>query len=244
MTQVARLTTALKKCLKSRGMSYAQLALELGLSEASVKRLFSERSFTLKRLEQICKVLQVDFYELARMSRTEAETISELSLEQETALAKNPKLLTVYFLLLNDWSLVDICQHYVISEAEGIRLLVKLDRLKLIELQVHNKVKLLTAKTVRWRMDGPVRRLHQARVIGEFFDTKFTDPAEKLRFDVKELSAASLQIMQRKIDRLAGDFNDLAEVDASLPPGERQSVGITLAIRPWIFSIVSALKRK
>lgn len=243
MKQVTQITTALKKCLKSRGMTYAQLGPELSLSEASVKRLFSQGTFTLERLEQICQILQVDFYELARMARTQAERSSELSLEQESALADDPMLLTMFFLVLNGWTLTEICRDYVISETEGIRLLAKLDRLKVIELQVKNRVKLLTQRNFAWRPDGPIRQLHQARVLAEFFASRFTQKSEKLRFEVKELSAASLAVMQRKIERLAAEFNELAEIDASLPPSEHQSVGITLAIRPWVFSIVSALRR-
>ena len=63
MTGVARITEALKRCLKARGMTYASLAVALELSEASVKRLFSSGSFTLKRVEQICRVLDLDFLE-------------------------------------------------------------------------------------------------------------------------------------------------------------------------------------
>ena len=59
----------LKKVLKARGMTYAELARALKLSTPTVKRLFSERSFTLERLEEILRVLETDFYEVARMSR-------------------------------------------------------------------------------------------------------------------------------------------------------------------------------
>ena len=47
-----QLIDALKRVLKSRRLTYADLAAGVGLSEASVKRLFSQRTFTLERLEQ------------------------------------------------------------------------------------------------------------------------------------------------------------------------------------------------
>lgn len=47
-----------------------------------------------------------------------------------------------------------------------------------------------------------------------------------------------------KLARLAREFADLAEIDVPLPEKEKQNFGLLLAIRPWVFSIVSALKRK
>ena len=48
------LVEALKRALKSRGITYAALAAKLGLSEASVKRMFSRRDFTLQRMDDVC----------------------------------------------------------------------------------------------------------------------------------------------------------------------------------------------
>ena len=112
MTGVARITEALKRCLKARGMTYASLAVALELSEASVKRLFSSGSFTLKRVEQICRVLDLDFLELARLAHGEANTASRLSTTQEQALAANPRLLLVFHLLLGDWNADEIVDQY------------------------------------------------------------------------------------------------------------------------------------
>ena len=65
---IPALVETMKKVLKARGMTYADLALALHVSTATVKRQFSQRTFTLERLEEILKVLEIDFYELARMS--------------------------------------------------------------------------------------------------------------------------------------------------------------------------------
>lgn len=47
MAQAQALIDALKNVLKARGMTYAKIGKGLGLSEASVKRVFAERSFSL-----------------------------------------------------------------------------------------------------------------------------------------------------------------------------------------------------
>ena len=63
------LIRALKATLKSRSITYDELARRLKLSHASVKRLFAEETFTLKRIENICNVLEIDFFDLARLAR-------------------------------------------------------------------------------------------------------------------------------------------------------------------------------
>jgi hypothetical protein len=44
------LVESLKRMLKGRATTYARVAAGLGLSEASVKRMFSRRDLTLQRL--------------------------------------------------------------------------------------------------------------------------------------------------------------------------------------------------
>src|SRR4051794_12812285 len=66
MAYSAEIVDALKRELKSRGVTYAALARKLRLSEATLKRMFSRRDFTLKRLDDICAAAQIDFSDLAR----------------------------------------------------------------------------------------------------------------------------------------------------------------------------------
>src|SRR3970282_966414 len=113
-----RIVDALKRCLRARGMTYGALARELRLSEASVKRLFSRHTFTLSRMEQVLRVLELDLRELARMTRGSQSEDAELSLEQETLLASDERLLSVFWLLLNGWRFADIVEAFVITRTE------------------------------------------------------------------------------------------------------------------------------
>jgi DNA-binding Xre family transcriptional regulator len=244
MSVNAEITATLKRFLRSRGVTYAQLASRLGLSEASVKRVLSRGPITLDRLDAICAALELDFQELARMCRHDTKADQDLTLEQETALADDAKLLAVFSLLLNDWSVAEICAEYMISTTECVRLLSRLDRLGLIVLLPGNRVKLNTAHRMVWRRSGPIRKRYESSVLREFFAADFAGQGEVLRFEVRELGSASLSVLQRRMQRLAEEFNELAELDASLPARERHSVGFAGALRPWVFSALSELKRK
>lgn len=244
MSEIERMTEVLKRTLRQRDMTYAQLARRIKLSEVSVKRMFSKRAFTVQRLEQVCAALDLDIYSVAKMARGEGERLSELTIEQERALAKDERLITLFHLLLHDWTVPQVCNEFSINEAQAIRLLVKLERLKLLDLLPGNRVKLRCPQRFTWRRDGPVRQRFQGAAIGEYLAHQFARSDELLRLEVRELTPATLAGLKRKLERVAIEFNELAEIDSLASIANRQSVGLLLAIRPWVFSIASALGRK
>ena len=87
MAQTAAIVSALKNALKEQGITYQQVAEALDLSEASVKRLFSERQFSLQRLDQICSLLGLEISDLVRRL-DQAQRIDALTAEQEQELVQ------------------------------------------------------------------------------------------------------------------------------------------------------------
>ena len=65
MSTSADLVTVLKKELKSAQMTYADLALALGMAESSVKRMLSKGDMPLSRIDEICRALKIDFADVA-----------------------------------------------------------------------------------------------------------------------------------------------------------------------------------
>ena len=143
------LISTLKRVLKTRGVTYADLAEKFRLSEASVKRLFSQRTFTLERLKQLCAALEIDVFKLAKLSRGEQAKSAQLTVKQEQALPKDRVLPGVFYLVYNGW--------------------------------------------------------------------------------------------QIKLERLADEVHELAELDTMLPSKDRQTVGLDAGMRPWTVSMVSGL---
>jgi transcriptional regulator with XRE-family HTH domain len=241
MSDTARLIDTLKKLLKAQGHTYADVARRVGLSEASVKRLFASKTFTLARLEAFCRVLDIDFFELAKLARGRADEVREMSERQEAALAGDARLLGVFYLLLSDWSVGDILASYALTRAEATRLLVRLDRLDLIEFGPYDRVRLRVPKRLRLHPGGPIHRAHGKRVLDAFIAAEFDRIGGHFRFEYRELSKASYELMQRRLDRLAAEFLELAELDATMPSKRRQTTGLLLAMRPWALSMVTGL---
>lgn len=244
MRQAARLLETLKKCLRVRGITYADVARALRVSEPSVKRMFSRGTFTLERIEEILDLLEMDLFEAARMSRGMRGGPAELTLEQETALAKDERLLSVFWLLLNEWRYSEILEAFSISRNELTLAFARLAKLKLIDWGAEERVRLRVAKDFRWRAGGPVKKAYGKRVTREFLEGRFDAPLELLRFETREMSAESAAVLKRRLERVVAEFNDLAEVDAGAGAGRGIGVALLVACRPWQFSVVNALKRR
>jgi DNA-binding Xre family transcriptional regulator len=243
MHQTSQLVSALKKFLRAKGVTYRDVATALELSEASVKRIFANKSFSLLRLDQICQFLEISIYELTRLAaQGDQRQISTLSIEQETALADDPELFTYFYLLVNGWIPSRIKRKLHITEVQSSRALTRLHRLKLIELHARNRVRLLTARPIAWRKNGPVKSRYEQQVREEFLVADFDGAGGVMHFETAELSESSTNILTRKIEKLVIDFRDLADLDSALPEEERRSVGFLLAARPWVFSLFADLQ--
>lgn len=244
MNRTSELLNTLKHYLKAKGMTYRQLGVEMDLSETSVKRLFSKKTFSLKRVEDICKIIEIDLYDLVMMSRQKnQQQPHKLTVEQEAALAEDSTLCTFFYFLVNGWSLALINEEYNISEHEATGLLLRLDRMGLIELYPENRFKLLISANVFWRKNGPLWNQYLKVIKADFFNHPFDTPNSRIEFNPGQLSDASLKIILKKIDGLVKQFNELAELDTALPLKNRFSTGFIIGFRPWVFSMISDLKK-
>ncbi|HEX2648667.1 MAG TPA: helix-turn-helix transcriptional regulator [Burkholderiales bacterium] len=232
----------LKKVLKARGMTYAELARKLHLSTPTVKRLFSEHSFTLERLEQVLRVLEMDFYEVAKLSRGANGAIGELTHEQEAALAKDARLFSIFWLITNEWRFDEIAAEFRLSAAQLTTCYARLDRLGLIDWRPGNLARLKAPKHYVWRRGGPLRKAYGLRVITEFMRARFDSPVDAFHFEALELTNESAVVVKRRLERVAAEINELVEADAAAPAKRRIALGVLLAARPWSISIVDTLR--
>ena len=245
MQQTKIILNSIKRVLKIKGLTYKDLADKMELSEASVKRLFSKQTISLKRLEEICNIVNLDFYELAVMAKIESNKKSKtLSIEQECVLAGNNKLLIFLYFIVHGWSLPYIIEEYDISESEATHMLLKLDQLGIIELHPENKFRLLISKNGLWHKKGPIWNQYLEMVTDDFINHEFDQTNERLAFSTGQFTNKSLDIIQKKLDAFLETFNELASEDALLPIKNRFSTGVFIAFRPWVFSLISGLQRK
>lgn len=238
-----RIIDSLKRTMKSRAVTYKELASRLNLSEASIKRIFSRSTLSLARLEQICQVLNIGIQELAKLSAQQSVDVAEsLTLDQEAALAEDPNLLACYYLIANGRTGLEISKELGVEEIKVRRWVVKLHSFGLVELLSKNRARARTGSSITWRSNGPVRLLYEQKVRQEYLQSTFSAPHEAMHFRSAEMSDASCRVLLRKLERLADEFRDLADLDRSLPSREKRSIGFLLAARPWVFSMFESVR--
>ena len=243
MPQTKLIIDTLKQELRKQGVTYKQVAKTLKLSEASIKRLFSERSFTLTRLGQVCAVLNLEIADLVHQMEKNIDLTTQLSIEQERELVADIKLLLMAHFLMSKFTFQDIIRIYDISETEGIKLLAKLDRMKIIELQPGNRVKLMIAKNFELIANGPIQRFYEQKVQSEFFDSTFNGPGEFRVFVSGTFSRPANAELIKKVKHLAFDAHELKSESESLPLEERFGCSLIIAIRPWEVKLFDQLRR-
>ena len=244
MSQTGQLIDALKKALKAHGKTYLDVSSHLDLSEASVKRLFSERSFSLQRLDQVCQMMGMEISDLVKLMEVESKApITSLSIEQERELASDVELLLIAVCVLNRWTFEQIVNYYHISETRCIQHLAKLDRLKLIELLPKNRIKLLVATNFKWRDDGPIQRFYQEKLEADFFSSRFAKEHERLIVINGMLAASSNAVFQRKMEQLVREFDELNLDDAQLPFDQRYGTTVVLALRRWKYGLFDDFRK-
>jgi DNA-binding Xre family transcriptional regulator len=244
MSTTATLIDALKRELKTAGMTYATLAGKLGMAESSVKRMLAKGEMPLSRLDAICAALKIDFADLARSVADARPLLAELTLAQEKAVVADKKLLMTAICVLSQWTLEQITAYYRMTEAETIARLVRLDRLGIIELRPLNRYRLKLAKTFRWRPHGPVMHFFRQHALLDYFSGGFDREDESLMLVHGSISKSLAPSFIERMQRVAQDFAQAHQADQKLPAQHREGYTLLLAMRSWDFEGFEALRRR
>ena len=231
MSGTHNVTQALKRLLRQAGITYADAAEALDLSEASVKRLFAQQSFTLSRLETLSKLAGAELVDLIRLSDDLMEVVEELPLEVEQALVDEPRLLLCVVCVLNRFQFEDVLQLYEIDRHDLQQLFAALDRLNIIELLEANRYRRKLSRGFKWRSGGPIERFFVDRVLRGFFNPGLIRSGDQFRFAWGTVTAKTADHFLERLRLLSQEFNEAADRDAKLGIGQRNGAALMLAFR-------------
>jgi transcriptional regulator with XRE-family HTH domain len=243
MSTTHDLVTALKAELKAAGLTYAALAQQLGMSESSIKRVFAKADMPLSRIDDVLRVLKMDFVELARKVADNQPLARELTLAQEKAVVADRKLLLVAMCCLSQWTFEQIVATYTFSEAQCVAYLVTLDKLGVIELRPLNRYRLRVAKGVRWRPHGPVMQFFREHAVDDFFQGGFDGEGELLMLVHGQLNPGQASSFVDRLQRVGGDFAQQHLADQKLPASQRRAYTLVVGMRSWLFAAFRDLRR-
>ena len=243
LNQTQALIQTLKSQLKLRGFTYQNVAVYMGLSETSIKRLFSEGNISLSRLEAICDYIELSFTDLVLLTNIDQAEIRCLTQQQEQEIVADVRMLLVTLCVINGYTFEDIIESYSISTTECIQALAKLDRLNLIDLLVNNRIKLKIRGDFNWLPNGPIQRFFLQRVKEEFFQSTFSQPSEKLLAVNGLISLSGNVEIQKCMQKLVREFVDIKNDDKQLNMAHKHGTTLVVAIRQWNMSLFKSLEK-
>jgi transcriptional regulator with XRE-family HTH domain len=243
MSSPEMLMQVLKAEMRAAGVTYKILAQRLGMSESSIKRVFSQGDMSLSRLAQVCKAVGVALEDVLRQAADAVPQADTLTLAQERSLVQDPHLLLVAICCLGHWSVAQMLETYQLSEPQLIACLVKLDRLSLIELKPLNRYRLRVSLAFRWQPDGPVQQFFRSHVVDDYFAGRFDGAGETLLCVHGRLSDPSARGLVQKIHQLAAELARLHQDDQRLQPEARDGFTLLVGLRSWEFAAFTAMRR-
>ena len=244
MSTTHDLVTALKRELKAAHMTYADLALALGMAESSVKRMLAKGDMSLSRIDAICHALKLDFADVARRVADAQPLLREMTQAQESAVVADKKLLLVAICVLSQWTPEQITARYRLTDTECVTYLAQLDRIGIIELRPLNRYRLKLAKTFRWRPHGPVMNYFREHALLNYFSGGFDGAGESLLLVHGSVSRTLAPMFMERLQRVAQDFAQQHQTDQKLAVADREGYTLVLAMRSWEFEAFSVLRRQ
>ena len=243
MGQKSQIVAELKRALRASGYTYTDVAEALDLSVASVKRLFSTEDLSLERVDQICELIGLDLREILDRALDRAEPVNQLTVSQETELIADPKLLFMTWLVVIRTPFEEMVRDYKFTEREALQYLIRLDRMKVIELQPGNRVRLLVSRHFSWRPGGPVQKFIHQKLLREFFASAFAGPLEEFFFHGGRVSDEALGQIKRALRAASRECAEIIERDRTTTQ-PKAGAAFVLALRPWNYSGFSEFDRE
>lgn len=224
----------LKKLLKDKEMTYKDLGKKMGLTEASIKRLFSKNSCSINKVMEICDTLEVEFYDLVKESLDGKKLKNHLSEKQEMAFYNNIQLCHIFFdLLTRKLSIQEIGQRHQIPEAKVRMHLRELEDLMLIELHPQDRIKFLKEEPLTFSQ-GPFREKLFQQFLQDI-STYLFDKNHAQKFKISQgrewlLSSETANKLQTQLQALFENMDQAAERDRRVYPKDQlQEVSFLIA---------------
>ena len=245
MSTTADLLLHLKTELKAAGVTYATVAERLGMAESSVKRMFSkEGDMPVSRIDDICRIINMDFADLARRVADTQPLMLELTLAQEKAVVADRSLLIVAICVISQMPADEILATYEISEPKLIRALTRLDKIGIIDLRPSNRYRLKVAKGFRWLPHGPVMDFFRKDVLHDYFAGGFDGESEMLMVVHGEIGRGLANSFRERLTRIGQDFSNQHLADQKLPPDQRRPYTIVIGMRSWLMAALADMHRR
>ena len=211
-----------KKILKTRSLTYKQLAAKLSMSESGVKKIFLAQDASYSRICELCQALDISLGELLAMESHWQPKKITFTAAQEEYLLDDETALEVFFLLAyDDLNPKETASALQISETTLSAIIRKLDELDLIKWMPGDRIEFPRDGVVLWEQGELVRHIKKkwggellqeglTRSSGNGSDKSLQKPEQQgdCQFQLKylKLTEASQRDLQTALTQLLEEF--------------------------------------
>jgi len=224
------LIDALKKGMKLKGVTFEKMAEFLGISERSISRVFSEGTLSVNRLLKACEYLDFSLKDLLELVDLEFEYREfNFTREQEEFFAENPEYALFYNLINHYDSIKNLAQDYGIDENTVVKILAKLEKLKLIEWLPGNEAKTLGPRKFA-SQDGPLHKSQSSWIIPRLVENSLNAEKDRDIFLLINLSKPMQNKLKDKLEEVSKEIRKDMDMDRVLKT-PTELVGVYLLVR-------------
>ncbi len=216
-------TDALKIALKSRGITYGNLAQKLNVSEKTIKRLFKDRDCSLSRLSKICEAINLSLHDLFDFAKQYSEPLINLSETQQAFLRDHRHHFHFLFFLTIGHSIEQIQGKYHLNDFSLFRYLRDLDRQGFILLREENRFQLLVNGKLLLPLHGPLHDIIRSsnRLFLEYVIDRSKQPGVCFSGFYRYMTPETLGELQNDLVEIANKYKRLANRDEAVLPREK-----------------------
>ncbi|GEM_PF-1634856 len=207
-TDVRLIIDSLKALTKTQSMTYKDLAKELSLSEVSIKRVFSTYECSLSRLSELCNVLNTSLLEVSKIAIKRSQNQSYyLTDEQDSYFSKAPFSFFIFREIYRGKAFKEVQEEFNIDQNKLIKILAKLEELRLLELHPNNRIKILISGQIRVDLMGSFFNKIMKKQNNDFLENVYR---EVKREDCC-LQTSEIQLTKKSYMSMVSDINELGK---------------------------------
>lgn len=221
-------SATLKTFLKSKKMTYRDLAKKLGRSESGIKKILSAKDCSINRLNEICGALEVSLADLVQSMEQAEFSDVQFTVKQQDFFVSHMECFHFFWkLVFERLSVKEIETQFGLNSKQSFRFLKQLDDIDLIELNPGGHVRIPKLRNVRTFGDGPLIRkiykewskklIDEIAVPGEFKNRHFVFRGVRLKESsyqqfLKDLNELETKIVKTSIREMTLEPKDLVFV--------------------------------
>ncbi len=223
MTEIEykKIKETLKDMLKAKSITYANIAEKMEVSEVTIKRFFSQSDHSYSsKIFEICECMEIPFFELVELAKDNTRKHFALNQEQDRYFVKNLGHFAIFRELYRKNTIADIKKRWKLNNNQLFSILIKLEKLQLIEVHEKNKVKIIPQGVMELNKHTKLEVLLRKELTTPFleqFNGEYDNNSYYHNSEV-EMGLETKSQLMAELDELTKKYCSLALRDKNLLP--------------------------